>query len=284
MGCRIVSAILRIEFKRVFHNKLFWISLGIGCLLAVLVYFTSNAWRLTYFWNVEYKRGLLTQKLPSMSSALNIWMLNKGRSNQFNHLFFLILPILTAIPCGASFYNDKESGLINQIVSRVNKKFYFLSKLIVYFLCGGCIAIVPVLLNLIMCMCSLPMGTPVYSTMFFLVKNNCVLSQMFFSKPILYILIYFVFMFFMFGILNCTTLLFSYLANNMFIVLLIPFTIYFSTYVFFLYCMGVGQGSLVGAAYFMSFSKDGVPAVGIQLVLLVIVSILFVIKHRDDVL
>ena len=65
---------------------------------------------------------IILDKANYSDIALEIWMPNYGATSKFYFLLVIILPILCIIPYGSSFINDKNSGLINQFITRVGKK------------------------------------------------------------------------------------------------------------------------------------------------------------------
>lgn len=284
-----MKAILKIELKRAFCNKLFYCVVLVGCVMAMGVFFTSNAFDIAKLWNYDYLNNtdygvMATSKLDFMDIALYIWIGNKASNNVFSYLLAVIMPILTAIPYGATYLNDKKSGLINQILARVKRRDYYFAKLITAFVSGGTIAVIPVFLNLVICMCVLPFGTPIYSTHYFSVSSENVLGDLFYTRPVLYVIIYFLFSFVVAGLFNCLCVTFVYFVDNVFVILLVPFIIYFSLHVIFSYCINMGHSSLLWASKLTYFYKDGVVAVAVQLVILIVSGLSVLVRTKKDVI
>lgn len=284
-----MKSILKIELKRAFCNKLFYCVLLAGCIMAAGVFFTSNAMDIAKLWDYEYLNGtdygvMATSKINLMDVSLYIWMGTKAANNVFSYLFAVIVPVLAAIPYGATYLTDVKSGLVNQITARVKKSSYYLAKLITAFVSGGTVAVVPVFFNLLMCMCVLPWGTPIYSTHYFPVGTENVFADLFYTHPVIYLIIYFAFSFIVAGLFNCLCMTFVYFVDNIFVILLVPFIMYFSLHVIFTYCTNMGHSSLLWASKLTYFYKDGVVAIVMQLIILTAAALSFLIRSKKDVI
>lgn len=284
-----MKSIFKMELKRAFCNKMFLPVVVLGCAIAAAAFFTTNAWVLTKAWWFDYlpqtQQGqLVAAKSQTMDTALTLWMPNRGAGSPFYYLFITILPILAAIPYGASYLTDKKSGLVNQIAVRAKKRDYYISKLIVTFLNGGTVAVIPLLFNLLMCMCSLPLGKPIYATLFYPVKDFHVLADMYYTNPVLYMIIYFIFTFFVYGLINCLCLTFTYLEENRFAIILTPFILIFCEYVLLNYGLGLGDYALFWCASLFYFKKEAAVSVMCQLAVLLAVAAGYLIRIKKDVL
>ena len=284
-----MKSILKMELKRAFCNKLFLLVIVIGCGIAAAAYFTTNAWRLTKNWWFEYLPQTqfgqsILKKIDTMNTALSIWMPNMGAGSPFYYLFITILPILAAIPYGVSYLTDKKSGLVNQIMVRAKKRDYYISKLIVTFLNGGTVAVIPLIFNLLICMCSLPLGKPIYATMYYPVKDFHVLSDLYYTNTVLYIIIYFLFEFFVYGLVNCMCLTFTYLEENRFVIVLTPFILIFAEHVLLNYGLRMGSYSLFWCASLFHFKKQAAVSVMCQLAVLLAAAAGYLIRIKKDVL
>lgn len=71
-------------------------------------------------------------------------------------LFYLILPILSAIPYGWSYCWDRKTGYYHQVITRMGRKSYFAAKNLAVFISGGLAAGLPVLMDLLACAMFLP--------------------------------------------------------------------------------------------------------------------------------
>lgn len=75
--------------------------------------------------------------------------LGRGSSNIDNVLYQVLFPILAVLPFGSSLFEERRSGYIYQMISRMGVKTYYLSKMIATGLLGGIFAMLPLLISLI---------------------------------------------------------------------------------------------------------------------------------------
>ncbi|MFR1767404.1 MAG: hypothetical protein ACLSW1_07625, partial [Lachnospira sp.] len=142
---------LSVELRRAFCNRGFIIAIGLGGIMAVLAFFNTQAWTLSKYW-LSYMAGESAAvesavHMGFVDTPLEIWMPRYGASSKFYYLWITILPLLCALPYGTSYLYDKKNGLINQLIYRMNRKNYYLSKFITCFVSGGTISTFPLVLN-----------------------------------------------------------------------------------------------------------------------------------------
>lgn len=104
--------------------------------------------------------------------------------------FYMVWPILAAMPYGWSYAQEVRSGIINQYMTRTNRTIYFVSKYIAVFLCGGIVVAFPViadlLLNALFCPASIPEVTHLLTG----VTDGYFMSVLFYTKPWVYAIIW----------------------------------------------------------------------------------------------
>lgn len=283
-----MKSILKIEMKRAFCNKLFYIVVVISCCLTIADFFSTSSSMQAKKWfdyvekneEFSYPEGYMTYT----PTALQIWMPNRNKAGKFFFLLLTIMPLLTVIPYGASYVNDVKSGLINQFAGRVKRKYYYCSKLITAFVSGGTIAVIPYVFNLIWCMCCIPWGNPAYASGHYPVNEQTFLGDMYYLYPVLYIIIYLLYTFVVFGLLNCLALSYTYIDYNPFMVLLLPFIFFYVTQVIIAYGTGTPSYSIRFNSNMLYLYNKVVPAVLLQLLFLLIVDLLFLLKSKKDVI
>lgn len=282
-----MRAILKLELKRAFKSMAFLIVVLAGCLMAVLAFYMSRDCLLPKNW-LAYMNGHTdsfhpTKNMP-MDVALQVWMPGLNYGNKYFYALITLMPVLAAIPYGVSFLTDANTGLINQYVIRCKKRHYYTAKLITAFLSGGTVAVIPFIFNLIICMMYLPWGTPFYYTALNSVASHSVLAEIYYTYPALYVILYLLYIFVIFGLINCICLTFVYVEDNLFAVMLAPFIIYYTSHILFKYATGTSQKSLLGAANMMFLYNKNVMAVVIQIIVLVVSATAFLIRIRKDVI
>lgn len=282
----IMKYMLRVEMKRAFCNRLFYIVVVICCSFAILDFFNTSSAYIAEKWS-GYVNGTVelydNDYTSYTDTALRIWMPNRGKAGKFYYLLITIMPLLAVIPYGASYVNDIKSGLINQFIGRTKKKHYYIAKLVTAFVSGGTVAVIPLIFNLIWCMCCIPWGKPIYASHLYPVGNKAVLSTLYYEHPALYVIVYLLYTFLVFGLLNCLCLSFTYIDDNVFIVLLIPFIFYYVTNVVISYGFGSSKYSIMFNANMIYLYKEVLPAVLCQLLALAAVNLLFLFKIKKDV-
>ncbi len=213
---------IKLELKRAFFNKNYLVALAIGVIVAV-----------THF---------ATQVIPQVGS-LNNYMLGKGEYplsvfntwiggeswSSFALLFNTLIPIICTIPFVDSFYMDNKTGYTKNLLIREKQQNYFISKFISVFVSSGTVAVIPLLLNLFLTATVMPALIPDASAMTFSLNASCMLSELFYTHPFLYILIYMIIIFMYAGLLSIIGLVVSFLAENRIFVTLFPFMFYILT-------------------------------------------------------
>lgn len=282
-----MRSMLKLELKRAFKSKAFLIAAAVGCIMAALAFYMSRDGLMPRNW-LAYMNGhtdvFHPMKNMPMDVALEVWMPGLNYGNKYFYTLITLMPILSAIPYGVSFLTDANTGLINQFVIRRKKRHYYIAKLITAFVSGGTVAVIPFIFNLIICMMYLPWGTPFYYTALNSVAPHSVFAEIYYTYPALYVFLYLLYIFVIFGLINCICLTFVYVEDNLFAVMLAPFVIYYTSHVLFKYAMGNGQKSLLGAANMMFLHNKNVMFVVVQIIVLIISAAAFLIRIRKDVI
>ncbi len=279
-----MRAVLQMEFKRAFKNWGFLLIMVVGCIVAWLAFYKTRDYGLPRYWN-EYLNGnrYRINEYAVMDTALEVWMPNSNAANKYFYMFLMFIPVLAAIPYGAGYLMDVKTGYVNQIAIRCKKSHYYVAKLITVFVSGGTVAVVPFIANLILCMCYLPWGTPTYATFTYPVGKQCVFSELYYTRPELYVLIYILRIFVLFGLINCICLVFVYFEDNVFAIIFSPFILCYASSILFKYATGNGGKSLLGNANMIYFYKPDVFAWIVQMIILAIIVATFLIRIKKDI-
>lgn len=136
--------ILKFEIKRAVQSKGFLISLLLSHILVIfdMLFYVKN-----------------NMREESYQIAIAAWL---GTDFQFayNPLFFVLLPIIAALPFAGSYYTDLQSGYIKNICIRVSRKDYYRAKYCATFLFGAISVMLPLLVSLMLSMAVYPMRRP----------------------------------------------------------------------------------------------------------------------------
>lgn len=206
---------IKIELNRAFINKMFLISLVLSFLIVILqvVQDALPYANELYLYPDQYPPSIYNSCL---GLSVSVW----------NAIFYLIFPVLSAMPYADSFLSDKKSGYIKNIYTRTNKKNYLIAKFISVFLSGGMVVLLPLLLNILLVALCVPAVIPDASTGFFPIFSNFTGAEVYYTNPLLYVLLYALLMFFVSGCFACTSLLFSFFVKYKYVVLMSPFLLF----------------------------------------------------------
>ena len=220
--------LIKNEMQRAFKNKKFLIVILIECIIVVM-HFRNNVWPM-YSKTIPFFKSMVdTEKgMDYIPGAYYVWLGIKA--SPFRTVIFAIIPILAAIPYGATLYTDIKTNYITNIAVRYDKKAYYFSKLVTMFVSGGIIGVFPFVLSFLTNATILPLEKVIPATTTFMGQLS-VFSNVFYSNTLLYVLFYLIVVFVGFGIINCFCFLAAYLFENRFVVMMTPFTIYFAMYV-----------------------------------------------------
>lgn len=212
--------IIGFEIERAFKSRemLYSLLIGFSIVIAHFCWFTVPS----YIENVSgtYK------ELSQQPMALYSHWIGGEYITVLSILFYWMLPILAVLPFGMSFYWDRKNGYIKNIVTRIEKKKYLLSKFIAVFLSAGTALVLPLLLNFMLTAGWLPALQPECSTGDYPIFANSMWSELFYTKPLLYVILFLVIDFILAGSLAIIALAAVYWLDNVFVVLLSPFLVY----------------------------------------------------------
>lgn len=247
-----MKKILKIECKRAFLNIRFWMSLLLGCGIS-LIHILHNVAPYAKTWN----ESILYQKTPMQypTHVFEQWMCGNSY-NLEGFLFFMIFPLLVVFPYSLSFLEDKRSGYVRQIYTRSERDDYLRAKFLSVFWTGGCVMVIPLVLNFAVCAAYVPALLP-QNAAGTLINTSVLWYTLYETHPLLYVLLYLVIDFIAGGLTAVLPLFFSFFSDKKPMVLLMPFIIHIFTYSV---CMMTGKAAAVmySPTYFL-FAGGGCP-------------------------
>ncbi len=212
--------ILKIELKRAFTSKGMLLAVLIGCVLSaaqvigdqIPVYLRNEA--------MDFAKWPIVQ--PAVVSET--WIAGNG-GNIEGFIYFLLVPVFAMLPFGTSYFTDGDSGFLKNIYTRCGRKGFLQAKYFSAFISGGAAVAIPLFLNLLCCMTLVPDLQP--STIYTrsMITPAHLFSSIFFTHPLLYILIFLLIDFVIGGIFACLTLAVSFLSDYKIVIAVIPFFI-----------------------------------------------------------
>lgn len=215
-----MKRMIRSECSRAFTSKGFFLSVGIGFVIT-LVYFFHYVLPVDLGAMVNGYGGKTDPEYPGI--LYNLWFGGRYACLE-KQLFFLILPLLAALPFADSYFHDLRGGYLYNVCLRTDKKHYFAAKYLAVFLSGGTAVTLPLLANFLLCSMFLPSMKPEVTNAHILVYSS--FPHLFFSYPVLYVLLYLAIIFVFSGLLACFGLYATRHLGYAFLVLLAPFAVY----------------------------------------------------------
>lgn len=208
------------EFSRAIRSRGMFLALVIGCAISMI--------NVIQYQIPTYQNNLAIdfEKFPIIYpfSVSDTWLAG-NTANLESFVYFLILPILAVLPFGTSYFEDKQSGYLKGIYVRTNRKKYLSAKYTATFLTGGCAVVIPLILNLLCCIVLIPNLIAASALPHNGIHAANVFYELYFSYPMLYILIFLFIDFILGGIFACAALACSFLSDYKVIVAICPFFI-----------------------------------------------------------
>lgn len=209
---------IQLELYRAFYNPAFWLALAAGCVIAAAHFFQQVLPNTSHIYSGEemaYPVTIFNSILPMDYVGF------------YGNIYYYSIPLLCVLPFGVSYFQDVHTGYRKNICVRVEKRAYLTGKYLAVFLSAGVICIAPLILNLMLTAAVIPALVPQTGTNLFAVAEFSFMSEIFYSSPFLYLLLYFLMDFVMAGTLACVALGASCFAKNPFAVLFAPFLLFF---------------------------------------------------------
>ena len=215
---------IKIEIERLLHSSFLYISLSIGicCSLINCINNARIVARFTATIAESLANGLCISTSFEGFSLFVRWMAVNPASFG-NNLFYFIWPILAALPFGWSYSADRRTGYYDQIVLRNSRQTYFISKYIAVFAGGGISIAFPVLLDLLVNAMICPTCVPDVTYSILPISNMSFMSQLIYTSPWIYALVWCVLDFLFGGAAACLCFVSGARFRFSVIVMLTPF-------------------------------------------------------------
>lgn len=231
---------IKIELRRGFWNRnMLW------ALLAVLL-ISFGQIALDVFPMLQYLKPI-TADTPAKEILFPHTVFEKGlcfnRSSSLTYYFYMILPIFCALPFGGVLFHDWKKGYTKNVFTKTPKVNYYVSQYVAAFLTAGVISLVPAVINTLVTALLLPSTLPYPGIGYVGIFSDSLLASVYYTNPYLYLLIYLIIDFVLFGLLNTMALSFSYYLKSEFSVVMFPFLIFQFLYFFGVF-LKVGNWSL----------------------------------------
>ena len=221
-----MSGVLKIELRKAFGNKLFLLTLAVGIVIASISAYQNIQLYLDAVAHNAYRKEVLPDILFNpMYPAFSPYTYWIGGDYQYpmTSLFYLLLPLMASLAFGWSFFMEKKSGYIKNVVTRTKKTHYFLAKYIAVFLSGGAVIAIPLVINFLTVACFIPAYQPdIYYNIYYSMHYHF-LSELFYSSPLLYVIYVMALDFVFSGLIATASMALTFFVRNRFAVVLLPF-------------------------------------------------------------
>lgn len=269
-------SMFKFEFKRAITSKRLFFALMIGVGITLWHLF-QNVLPMHKFLAFGASEGMLPH------SVFSKWIGGESHNLQPT-LYYILFPILAALPYADTFYTDIQSGYVKQIFTRSKKTNYYFAKYLVNFIVSGTVVVIPLLINLLGSAVILPSIIPQVSSGFYGIGPESLWSELFYTNPYLYIYFYLFIDFIFAGLLSSIALMLASYLSNKFLVIFSPFIIYILVYTF---------TNVLGAHTINpnNFLKMNQPVAGISLITIISFALILLIStfglyykgKKDDV-
>lgn len=228
---------IKTELWKAFHNRSFYWALLIGVLVS-LINIVENIFLVNEYSSLMINSSNISKSYQGFSLFVNWIAINL--SSVGSRIFYLIWPILAAMPYGCSYYQDRKTGLYDHLISRTDSFTYFISKYAAVFLSGGTVIATPVLLNLLLNAMVCPYYLPKVISSLVMVFDGNFLSELFYTMPWIYALIWCIVDFVWGGVTACICFIAGTKPHLQVLVTITPFVIY--TLIDYLYTIFLNIG------------------------------------------
>ena len=219
-----MCSVLKLELKKAFKNKFFWISVVLGCLITLLSF--------EHMVNMYYEgmsaisgnsTDIIYDPHIGINTVFNCWIGGEPFSLG-SSIYFFVFPLLIALPYGWSYSEERKCGSRRMMITKTAKKKYYCAKYVAVFLSGGVAMVLPLIFNFWMTLLVVPAILPdVTMNMFYGVFGGSFLAELYYTVPFLYVAIYLFIDFVYCGFLVCICMAVSGIVRQKWGVVLIPF-------------------------------------------------------------
>ena len=212
---------LKNELWRLFRTRLLWVSMLLGIIIVLL----------------DMGENLLT-----LMSALNYW--NIGTYTGYNSLslfvrwigvnmdtvgyswFYLLFPLLAALPYSWSYRSDKKSGFLKNELILTTRKRFLSEKVVAVFLSGMLVIFIPLTIDLLGSAMFLPDSTPDVLALQAPVWSGYFFSELYYTLPWLHSILYLITAALWGGVISLLGMAFSCLTKSQLLSTIAPLILF----------------------------------------------------------
>lgn len=205
--------LLKNEFSRLWKSKLLYVVCAINLFIVGLHIYSevipSTQW------------GIATAGYPL--TVFEKWI-GGETSSIFPMLYFMLSPLMMAIPYGGTLQEDLKSGYVKNVFTRGRRRDYLIAKYIVTF-STGFIAVLPLIVNFLLTATILPADIPQASTGFYPIDATSLAGELFYTHPYVYLGLWLLMDILFYGLLATLSLFAGLLSEYAYVAILTPFLV-----------------------------------------------------------
>lgn len=209
-----MKEMMKIEFKRAFRSRTFYLSLLIGMVICIAEYIICVIPCTTDMVS-GYKRIMPHHVFDS-------WIGQAVGGTMYTYIYTLLIPILSVLAYAGSYCTDRKTGYIKNLYSRSSKGAYLSAKYLASVAAGGVAVLLPLICNLLATAAVLPSLVP-EATAGNMTPGPMLWSVLLYTKPYVFIVLHLILIFFYQAMYVGIALAVSEFADHIFLIWLFPF-------------------------------------------------------------
>lgn len=223
-----MSKMLKIELKKALFSKTFLLGTALLTLFALCSALYMIEGQSNYNPNHLYEYCMDNGEYVSnpdfpLVSLYTSWV-GADRVSLAYALFFNLMPIGAAIPFAWSYHTERKCGYLKNIATRIDRKYYYISKTIAVFVSGSLAVFIPYIINILLVSAFIPYYQPwIGYNLYNMVYFGTTWSDLFFSYPLLHMILYVILNTVYGGIFALLSYSISFYIRNYVAILFTPF-------------------------------------------------------------
>ena len=213
----------KLELRRAFSTQGFYLALLIGMTIAIVQVVLRVV-------PESQKLDAALEVVKGSDSFCPDILYSTWIGGHFNcaekQFYYLIFPILAALPFADSYFTDMQSGFIRSIGIRTKRRNYFVSKYLAVFLSGGTTVLFPLVFNFTLSCMFLPLIQVEATSRHLGVTPYITFAELILYNSLLHVTLYLFLTFIFGGLFACFALVAARYVGYRFLVLLAPFGLY----------------------------------------------------------
>lgn len=190
----VVARVFAAELRRMFRSRWFVGAVAASILLvaasAVLDCLSYNEWY--GYAKIELDSGALG-KSYGMQSRLFVHYWTGTDGKPFSAIFYFLLPLICLLPGAGTLIEDRESGFLAHLLSRMSDAPYIVAKAFACFASSACVALIPLMIGILLAFMVGPWGMPDPNELYAFgipIALDTPFRDLFFTQPGLYLVVW----------------------------------------------------------------------------------------------